>query len=67
MIIHGELLVGCPPGIMNVILAAEHSPCDEFDDYGDHLDWNFCAFRALDNGWVQRLSSWSPSLNEDDE
>jgi len=25
-------------GIMNVILAAERSPCDEFDDYGDHLE-----------------------------
>lgn len=47
-----ELVVGCPPGIMNVILAAEHSPCDEFDDYGDHLDWRFCAFRALDNGCI---------------
>lgn len=44
--------VGCPPGIMNVILAAERSPCDEFDDYGDHLDWRFCAFRALDNGCI---------------
>lgn len=52
MMIHVELLVGCPPGIMNVILAAEHSPCDEFDDYGDHLDWRFCAFRALDNGCI---------------
>ena len=26
------------PGIMNMILAAQHSPCEEIDGFGDHLD-----------------------------
>ena len=32
------------PGIMNTVLAGQHSPCNEDEDFGDHLDWGkLCA------------------------
>eukprot|EP00435_Cladocopium_sp_Y103_P007244 s1993_g2.t1 len=35
-------------GIMNTILAGQHSPCNEDEDFGDHLDWaKLCATQVV--------------------